>query len=313
MNNFKSIFRNEIYDLIQLKRSIGYKYIGAEKRFRNIDQFLYDKNIQEKIMSRDIVMEWCTKRPYEANSNLKLRVIYMRIICQYLQENNIDAFIYPLNQLPKGKKYIPHIYTDSELKRLFKAIDLCHKDSRFPYRQYILPILFRLLYTCGFRIGELLNLKISEFDLENGIIYVNEAKGKKNRIVPVGLDMLELCREYFAKVYSGSYNNDEYFFPFCDGKPIPHYNICTFFKRCLWQADISHNKNGPRVHDLRHTFCCNALIKLIKENKDISVYLGYLVSIMGHDSLTETAYYLKLIDQDFSYLIEKMNDMEIVG
>ena len=82
-------------------------------------------------------------------------------------------------------------------------------------------------------------------------------------------------------------------------------NVYHNFRRYLEKAGISHTGKGPRVHDLRHTYCINILKKFTDEDKDLMVYLPYMKTILGHESFTETAYYLKLTASRFPYIKEQ--------
>ena len=85
-------------------------------------------------------------------------------------------------------------------------------------------------------------------------------------------------------------------------------NLYKNFRRFLWRARISHRGrgNGPRLHDLRHTFAVNCLKKWVEQGCDLNVYLPILKTYMGHDSFTETAYYLRLTADVFPSLVLKL-------
>ena len=63
-----------------------------------------------------------------------------------------------------------------------------------------MPEIFRLLYSCGFRLNEVLNLRVGDVDLEKGVITVRQAKFGKDRLVPPALDIVERLRIYAQKL-----------------------------------------------------------------------------------------------------------------
>lgn len=306
---FKSIFRNELQDLIELKRAIGFSYgVSAEYLLGKLDQFFIEKDIKIKEINKEVVDEWCKKKSYEAEASRNNRVCMMRVLTTYLRDIGIPAYIPPKGIYKHPPKYDAHIYTDDELKRFFEATDYCRQvPSECPYRHLIMPIFFRLLYSSGFRVSELRLLKIKDFNLEESYIIIKNGKNQKERIVPVNSDLASKCIQLKRQIHHNS-TDDEYFFMFQKGKPMTLGNVYKNFRRFLEKAGISHTGDGPRVHDFRHTFCVNLLRKWVEEEKDLLVYLPYMKTILGHESFNETAYYLKLTAELYPHLILRLEN-----
>ena len=166
---FDSIFKNEIQDLINLKRAQGFKYVTEEFALKRIDKYLVGKNIQEKVLNKSVVDEWCLKKTYETQANQKSRISMMRVLCSYLLELGFNVYVPPKRLIGKPQKYNAHIYTDDELRRFFEAVDKSQSvPSECPYRHIIMPIFFRILYTSGLRVSELRLAKIEDFHLDEG-------------------------------------------------------------------------------------------------------------------------------------------------
>ena len=83
-------------------------------------------------------------------------------------------------------------------------------------------------------------------------------------------------------------------------------NIYKNFRKYLVKAGISHTGHGPRVHDFRHTYCVNLLLKWSREEKDLMAYLPYMRTMLGHESFDETAYYLKLTTDAFPFIRDSL-------
>ena len=83
--------------------------------------------------------------------------------------------------------------------------------------------------------------------------------------------------------------------------PLTVGNIERNFRRFLWQARISHGGpgHGPRVHDLRHTFAVNNLRFWFAQGENVGALLPVLQTYMGHSSLRDTAYYLRLTAESY--------------
>ena len=107
---FDSIFKNEIQDLINLKRAQGFKYAAEEFALKRIDKYFVDKNIQEKVIIKSVVDEWCLRKTYETQANQNNRISIMRVLCSYLLELGFDVYVPPKKLTRSAPKYNAHIY-----------------------------------------------------------------------------------------------------------------------------------------------------------------------------------------------------------
>lgn len=305
---YNSIFQQEIRDLIELKRALGFSYEAEAGSLRRIDTFLCRNILSEKYITKELCDLWCKKRTYETVTNQASRISTMRVFCRYLNDIGIPAYIPPKGITKKRTRYDAHIYTDEELQHFFDAVDKSRSVSdSCPYRSDVMPVFFRILYTSGMRVSELRLARIRDVDLEKGYIHVLEAKNHKERLIPIHPLLMLRCRELKEKIHATS-PDDEYFFMILPGKPMTLGNVYKNFRRYLEQAGISHTGKGPRIHDFRHTYCVNLLRKWADEGKDLIAYLPYMRTMLGHESFEETAYYLKLTAERFPYIKERMKE-----
>lgn len=296
---YKSILKNEIQDLINNKRSLGYKYETGALSLRRLDDYFVKIELDTKELSKDICDSWCKKKSYESIKNQNSRISCLRVLCLYLNEIGIKAYVPPLGLQKHGPKYDAHIYTNDELTRFFNAVDQSKSiPSECPYRHLVMPLFFRILYTSGLRVSELRLAKVKDINLELGYLKVVSGKNNKDRLVPIHPDLIEKCIELKDTIHIQS-TEDEYFFMLFPGVPMSLGNVYRNFRRYLEKAEISHTGKGPRVHDFRHTYCVNLLKKWVDEEKDLLVYLPYMKTMLGHESFNETAYYLKLTSELF--------------
>lgn len=87
-------------------------------------------------------------------------------------------------------------FTKDEIERLFSAVDCTKESSESPLRHLVMPVLFRLLYTCGLRVSEALHLKVADVDLDAGVLAIYGAKGDKERLVGISDSMLTYMKSY---------------------------------------------------------------------------------------------------------------------
>ena len=303
MQEFKSNFGDFISGFIAEKQAVGYIYEAQAVRLKQFDDFCREKFPKETTLTREIMMEWTMQRKYEHPKTLESRVVPIRELSKYMARMGQSPFMLPPNMLPKSPRYPAYIYSDDELKRYFAATDQCEYFNPVPYRHLVLPLFFRLLYTCGMRVTEASMIKFGEVDMENGIITLNNAKNGRIRQVPLSASMLMRINAYCKQVHKDS-SPASWFFPYSrDGSKSISKNVANNnHHKFLWKAGILHcgksrepgKPGGPRIHDFRHTFAVHCLRRWAFDGKDIQTMLPYLQTYLGHVTFRETAYYLHL-------------------
>ncbi len=304
---YRGLFKEHIQNHVELKQAIGYKYDTEAHHLRRFDQFTVEKYPEVSSLTKEMVLEWCSKRTYETQATQNSRVSIIREFGKYLDSIGIKTYILPKGYYPTEPQYMPYIYTLDELAKFFAETDKCPYSCECPYRHQIMPVIFRMLYMCGLRVSEARLLKVGDVDLEKGILTINHSKKDNSRLVVMSDSLTERCRLYSKQVHPHP-TPEDYYFPALDGKPMTIGNLYKNFRRFLWRARISHGGKGkgPRVHDLRHTYAVHCLKKWSEQEKELTVYLPILKTYMGHDSFNDTAYYLRMTADVFPAITLKM-------
>jgi len=160
---------------------------------------------------------------------------------------------------PRTEKKLPKVIDGDFIKeQLSKIQNLKHKT------------ILTLTYSVGLRVSEIINLKIIDIDSKRMLIYIKNAKGKKDRIVPLSQKVLELLREYFKK-----YKPKEYLF---NGQNSIKYSIGSCQK--IYKKYIDSNSS---IHTLRHSSFTN----LLESGTDLRI----IQKIAGHSSSKTTEIY----------------------
>jgi len=252
-NLFKGPFAEYIKNHVCLKQAIGYKYEAEASHLLRFSAFTAEKYPDATILTKEIVLEWCSKKIYEAQANQCTRASIIRQLSIYMEKMGIGAYILPKGYYPTEEQYVPYIYTEYELQRFFHETDRCSYVSECPYRHLIMPVFFRMIYSCGLRSSEARLLKIEDVDLDAAILTIHHSKKDNSRLVTMSKKLTERCRDYSAKVHILSKEID-WFFPALNGKAMTIGNVYHNFRRFLWRAGISHGGRGkgPRVHGFRY-------------------------------------------------------------
>jgi|APSaa5957512622_1039677.scaffolds.fasta_scaffold13065_3 integrase/recombinase XerD len=292
---YKGPFKDHIKNHVELKQAVGYKYRAEASHLKRFDRFTLEKYPCATVLTKEIVLDWCRKKTYEAKANQCSRASIIRQFSKYLDSISVQAYIITKGYYPAPERYTPHIYSIEELTRFFAETDKCCYCYQCRYRHLVMPVFFRMVYMCGLRVSEARLLKVDDVDIEKGILTIQHSKKDNNRLVPMSDCLTERCRHYSKKMHPFPIRED-YYFPGLDGKPITIGNVYKNFRKFLWRAGISHGGrgSGPRVHDFRHSFAVHCLKKWTEREMDLMVYLPVLKTYLGHDSFEETAYYLRL-------------------
>lgn len=214
----------------------------------------------------------------------------VRVLYRYLYfEDLIDIDVNKL-KLMKSKRETILPLTDAELSKLISCFNM---DYWLDIRD---RLICQLMFDCGLRRGEIVNLKVSDISIHKSTMIIN-GKGSKQRIVPFGLCTKQLICNYISYIPSGS----KYFFINNDGSHITSNTIKKLFVRLKKKSGI--NRLYP--HLLRHTFATNYIYN--------GGNLEVLRVLLGHSSITITQIYLHLatqmhlVNDTFESHLDKMN------
>jgi len=233
------------------------------------------------------------------NASLKtkhVKLMHVRRFARYLRTFGIQS---TLPELPRIKSdFEPYVFTVEEIGRLFELADDCvvtRPDSRMAAE---FPVLLRILYGCGLRLGEALSLSWDDVDLNKGIIMVRIAKNKKQRAVPMAEELTRILKLYKAAECFGMKEHD-YLFKMEDGRPRPGKSYWSLFGSILCELGIKNpqtikcSSRGPCIHSLRHTFVLHSFLKAEAEGRAFMETVPFLSTYLGHTGLLETDKYLK--------------------
>lgn len=184
---------------------------------------------------------------------------------------------------PKNPRILPHILSKEEVKAILQA----HQNVKH-------RAMLSLIYACGLRRSELLNIKIGDIDSKRGMLLISQGKGKKDRMVPISEKILELLREYYRyekpKVYlfEGPVLN----------QPYSGSSLQMVLKTALKKAGI--NKPAT-LHWLRHSYATH----LLERGTD----LRYIQELLGHNSSKTTEIYTYVSEKKIKEIRSPFDDL----
>lgn len=305
------IYAGLIAQYVEYKRSLGFKMEDTEERLRCFDQLATLRNETKVGISKSLSDAWSEPLPMESGCNRYNRISILRGFSAYLQLLGYKSYI---PRLPRYRStFTPHIFTRHEMAAIFRECDRLHVHRHYMYSaKCAIPTLTRLLYGTGIRIGEALKLKHQDVILTDGYLVLHECKNGQERIVPLSLSVREVCKDYvmYKESMGLAIGPDKPFFTAPDGTPCNSCTIYELFRMVLQRAGIPHGGRGKgaRLHDLRHTFCVNALVQMSGTGQDLYHSMPVLMTYIGHQSLEATNRYVRLTEEMYPNLLKKVDE-----
>ncbi len=293
--------------LIAYARLSGNHYNTEGFYLTQICKLAENHNINPDTLPKTLVDEWCAKKDTESYKTWSNRVCVIRKLAKYMDNTGMKVYHTPVKIPNRKSEYNPHIYTNGELREFFTCADQIPSYANCPDRKAVTSLIFRLIYGCGLRLSEALNLEIRDVDTEKDVLVIRSSKMDKSRYVPMAHELADECRLYIHKVRLIA-KPDDPFFPAPDKGFYSKRATYNLFRQILDMAGISHNGKGPRIHDFRHTFAVNCLKKWIREEKPLTSALPVLAAYLGHKSLKESQNYLRLTADMYPEITKSLND-----
>lgn len=185
---------------------------------------------------------------------------------------------------PKKQSKLPEVLNIEEVKDILASLsNLKHKT------------LLSFLYACGLRIGETLNIKVSDLNLERGFTHIKSGKGRKDRYVPIPKRMCTLLDNYIE-----AYKPRYFLFEGASGSNYSPVSARQVLKRALVNAGI---KKPVTLHTLRHSHATH----LLENGTDIR----YIQELLGHNSPKTTMIYTHVSSTSLDRIKNPFDDFEL--
>jgi len=185
-------------------------------------------------------------------------------------------------QRPRREKRLPNVLSKDEVKAILEA------PTNLKHRAMLI-----LIYACGLRRNELLNLTLKDILSDRNLLFIRQSKGKKDRMVPISLKIIEMLREYY-KVYKpktwlfeGQFPNTKY----------SEMSLAKVLKQSLQKAKINKNVS---LHWLRHSYATH----LLESGTD----LRYIQELFGHSSSRTTEIYTHVSTRNLQQIRSPFDD-----
>lgn len=261
------------------------KYFETEKRF-DMNRYLDASDFVEYLSYMLLQKQY---KPCTINIRLRTLKCYLKWL---YEEKYIPSDFGVKIKLVKVPQDTIKPLSDAHIKKIFKIVDT---KTYAGFRDFTLMI---LMLDCGIRVGEAVEVKIENIDIDAKLIHIpaEDAKTRVFRVVPISPRTIKLLKEL---VKIANENQCDYIFQSSYGGQIDKMVIIKNFEKYGKKAGLEVRCTP---HVWRHTMATNA----VKNGLDIF----YLSRILGHKSISTTRKYIQLDTQD---LVNKHNQYSMVN
>jgi len=222
----------------------------------------------------------------------------VRLFCLYRRRHEPGCFVPAAEGMPKAQPYItPVIVEPGQVARMLALASQLAKANGSPLRAPVLRLAIVLLYTCGLRLGELRRLTLGDIEQQDTVLRIRESKFHKSRLVPLSPTATQELQNYlraWRRVFTADPSAPLLCNRHCGpAHPYSQPGLQHAIGHLFDAAEVQDEQGRrPRVHDLRHSFAVQALIRWYRDGADVQSCLPKLALYMGHVSIESSAYYL---------------------
>lgn len=248
---------------------------------------------------------WRRERAHMSPTSQRALALIVRRLCLYRRRTEPDCFVPDPLHFPKRLPAIAAvIFGPHEVARMLAAVDALAPQPQFPLRRAVLRMAIILLYTTGLRLGELAHLTLADVDLRNRTLWIRASKFHKTRLVPLSATTSRALRRYLQERLAAPWDLSHH------APLLGHHHGCRQFRGYVPAAlgralsavfDLAQIRGPhgqrPRVHDYRHSFAVQALLRWYRSGANVQAKLPQLSMYLGHVSISSTAYYLHFVPQ----------------
>lgn len=224
----------------------------------------------------------------QARSISSIKAFFKFLVEEDYREDNPSSLL----EGPKLGLYLPDTLSEEDINKIINCIDTNTDIGK--RNQCILEV----LYGCGLRVSELVDLKISNINFKENYIIV-EGKGEKMRLVPLAESTAELIQDYMTTVRAKSKivkKYEDYLFLNSRGTTMSRVIVFLIIKEITQKAGINKNISP---HTFRHSFATH----LLQNGAD----LRFIQEMLGHSSITTTQIYTHLKTEELRDVITKFH------
>lgn len=295
---------------LKLRRGLGFKLDGAEMLLRSFIRFAEAK--RAPFVTTKLALKWATLPTNIKRVQSGSRLATVRRFAEYL--STVD----PRTEVPSPKllpyhirRRPPQLYRDEDVRRL---VELAYQIAPAnPIKGPTLGTLLGLLATTGLRVSEALKLDCGDVDWDREQLTIRLAKGNKTRLTPLHPSTVAALRRYSSTrdtIYPKRRNPA--FFVWDGGVRLGYDSVNRWFLLVACQTGLRKpgDQHGPRVHDLRHHFAIQTMLRWYRTDTNVETRLPELSTYLGHVHVRDTYWYLSAVPELLQLATQRLQPKE---
>jgi integrase/recombinase XerD len=293
--------KKAVKDYLNMRRALGYKLKDMAGSLSEFVAF-YEGQGAEHI-TIPLALQWAQSKPARP-AEWARRLTCVRCFARYWSATDPKTQIPPWGLLPhRPSRARPYLYTDEEIRQLLEAALQMRGLLGLTYY-----CLMGLLAVSGLRMGEVLNLKTKDVNLDQGLLTIVGAKFGKTRLVPIHTSTQKVLAKYVRQRDRALGEGLSYFFVSRRGNRLDGGQVRRTFYRLsrtvgLRGLTASH---GPRLHDFRHRFAAQTLLNWYRAGQDVERRLPVLSTYLGHGHVSDTYWYLTICPELMGVVVKRL-------
>jgi len=276
---------------------LGFKLRETGKLLPAFVKFLEER--RSSFITTRLALIWAQQPSTVQPAEWAHRLSVVRTFARYRSATDPRTQIPPPGLLPfQPKRARPYLCSEEEIRSLLHAaLRMSYRFERGKLRPWTFYCLFGLLSVTGLRLGEARNLELSDVDLKTGVLTIRGAKFGKTRLVPLHASTCTVLADYLARRqrHWAGRTVSSYLFLSSWGNRLDGGEIHRTFYALSRQIGLRglSDSHGPRLHDMRHRFATNTLVRWYRSGQDPERRLPLLSAYLGHVHVADTQWYLE--------------------
>lgn len=286
-----SALRQTLEEYLALRRSLGHQLADAGRLLPRFVAHLEATAAQ--FVTIESALAWAQEPEAGPGSTVwAARMMAVRGFARYMAGIDPRTEVPPAGLIRRQSRWKPpFIFSEADVRALMGA---ARQMISQPMRAATYETLIGLLAATGLRVGEALRLDRTDVDWSEGVLLVRQSKFGKSREVPLLTSTVDALRAYAdERDHVRSHASTPAFFVSLRGTRVIYEVAHPVFRQLCDATGVgSGSARRPRIHDLRHSFAVNTLVRWYRDGINVQTRLSWLSTYLGHREPRYTYWYL---------------------
>lgn len=298
--------RELLDDYLATRHALGFKFHTEGTGLRTFVSFMEQSGAEH--ITIQLALAWARQPTSVQETQWARRLSFVRGFARHCSGFDPRTQI-PASDLISWRRIRPQPYFFSvgDIERLLEsALDLAPHDG---LRRWTFHCFYGLLAVSGLRSGEARRLTLDDVDLDEGILTIRSSKFGKSRLVPLHTSTVQVLANYLERrqIVLGERSIQQLFVNE-HGVPLSYDQALDTFQRILRTIGVNARADGrrPHLHDLRHRFAIETLVRWYRESQDVEQRMPTLAAFLGHTEVRDTYWYLSARPELLKLALERL-------